>query len=82
MSEDASLDSFAPGESDSEETDTPAESDDHEADELSSDSQVVEPATSTYEWSPAGQECDHCGDTVARRWRDDDVLVCQDCKSW
>lgn len=76
VSEDASLDSFAADDSDSEERD------DSDAAELSSEEQAVEPATSTYEWSPDGRECEQCGDTVERRWRDDEALVCQACKEW
>lgn len=43
---------------------------------------AVSPAISTYAWSPAGTACASCGDSVNRRWRDGDDLVCESCKSW
>jgi hypothetical protein len=43
---------------------------------------TVEPATSTYEWTPAGAACEACDALVERRWRDDEKLVCADCKEW
>ncbi|MFC4552906.1 DUF7573 domain-containing protein, partial [Halorussus sp. GCM10023401] len=47
---------------------------------------AVEPAVSTYGWSPAGGECAACGEAVERRWRADGEregdLVCEDCKDW
>jgi hypothetical protein len=43
---------------------------------------AVEPAESTYSWSPAGATCAACGASVERRWRDEGELVCADCKSW
>lgn len=42
----------------------------------------VEPATATYAWAADGADCPQCGATVERRWRDDDRLVCADCKNW
>lgn len=42
----------------------------------------VEPARSTYAWSPGGAECAACGATVTERWRDDGRQVCADCKDW
>lgn len=42
----------------------------------------VEPARSTYAWSPDGADCAACGATVERRWRDESGLVCADCKGW
>ena len=39
-------------------------------------------AISTYGWTPDGTACESCGATVHRRWRDDEQLVCADCKSW
>jgi hypothetical protein len=44
----------------------------------------VEPAVSTYDWTPTGAECGNCGAVVERRWRDgtDGPLVCADCKPW
>lgn len=44
----------------------------------------VEPARSTYAWSPDGAECAACGATVEARWRGEaaEGLVCADCKEW
>lgn len=42
----------------------------------------IEPATATYAWTPERADCAACGTAVERRWRDDDRLVCADCKSW
>jgi hypothetical protein len=46
----------------------------------------VEPALSTYEWTPGGADCGRCGETVEKRWRDGDgtgeALVCAECKEW
>jgi hypothetical protein len=42
----------------------------------------VEPAVSTYTWAAAGGVCATCGETVDRRWRADDDLVCAACKEW
>jgi len=46
------------------------------------DGEAVEPAVSTYDWTPGGADCEGCGAVVERRWRDDDGLVCGDCKAW
>ncbi|MCU4751112.1 hypothetical protein OB919_03800 [Halobacteria archaeon AArc-curdl1] len=35
---------------------------------------------STYAWGR--YTCSHCGETVVLVWRDDDALVCHDCKTW
>jgi len=43
---------------------------------------AVDPARSTYDWSPEGAECAACGATVEARWRDEPGLVCADCKEW
>lgn len=42
----------------------------------------VEPAAPTYRWSPDGADCEACGATVERRWRDGEGYVCGDCKEW
>ncbi|MFO7925316.1 MAG: DUF7573 domain-containing protein [Halobacteriota archaeon] len=52
-----------------------------EADESTSTGSI-DPAVSTYAWSADGSVCADCGDTVERRWRDGDRLVCVDCKAW
>ncbi|QLH81462.1 DUF7573 domain-containing protein [Halosimplex pelagicum] len=46
------------------------------------DPTTVEPAEATYAWSGDGGTCAACGETVDRRWRSDDGLVCPDCKEW
>lgn len=46
-----------------------------------SDGTGVEAAVSTFEWAP-GADCPRCGAAAERRWRDDDELVCADCKGW
>ena len=43
---------------------------------------AVEPAVSTYDWTPTGADCEACGAAVERRWRADGRLVCADCKAW
>jgi len=53
-----------------------------EADATTLDPDAVEPATVTYQWTPAGASCDRCGARVERRWRDDGAYVCEDCKEW
>ncbi len=42
----------------------------------------VTPAVSTFEWTPDGAACARCGETAARRWRNDEELVCSACKTW
>ena len=37
-------------------------------------------ATTTYDFD--GADCEACGATVGRRWRDDGALVCGSCKEW
>ena len=50
--------------------------------ELDRELDAVEPAVSTYDWTPIGADCEACGTAVERRWRDDGRLVCADCKAW
>jgi len=45
-------------------------------------SEAVEPAVTTYAWSPEGAACAECGEVVERRWIQGGVLVCGACKSW
>ena len=52
------------------------------AEESAADSDSIDPAAATYAWSRAGAVCAVCDDSVARRWRDGDELVCADCKEW
>jgi len=88
MAEDASLDDFldASGESEEEETGTSggdgtAETE-REAPDTEASTDAVEPAVTTYAWSPEGAACAECGEVVERRWTQDGVLVCGACKSW
>jgi hypothetical protein len=59
---------------------SPADADGDEAPPLAP--AAVDPAHSTYDWSPDGAECADCGATVEARWRDESGLVCPDCKEW
>ncbi|MDT3433763.1 hypothetical protein [Haloarcula sp. 1CSR25-25] len=43
---------------------------------------AVEPAVTTYAWSPEGAACAECGEVVERRWIQGGDLVCGACKSW
>ncbi|WP_336336465.1 DUF7573 domain-containing protein [Haloarcula brevis] len=45
-------------------------------------SDAVDPAVTTYAWSPEGAACADCGEVVERRWTQGGVLVCGACKSW
>jgi len=89
MVEDASLDDFLDASDESEdEADSDTSADDGIAetekelndDETSAD--TVEPAVTTYAWSPEGAACAECGEVVERRWTQDGHLVCGACKSW
>ena len=67
--------------------DRSAESDDADAvgddgDSPYVDPEGVEPAETTYAWGGDGGVCDACGERSERRWRQDDGLVCPDCKEW
>lgn len=42
----------------------------------------VEPARSTFAWSPDGVACAECGERVEERWESDAGLVCVGCKVW
>jgi hypothetical protein len=53
-----------------------------EDDATALDPDAVDPATVTYQSTPAGASCDRCGAHVERRWRDGDAYVCVDCKEW
>ena len=96
MSEDRSLDDFAPG-AEREATDpdgpsdapTEVDSDDRSdgADSVDSDdpgdgADSVDPATPTSTWHADGADCERCGERVERRWRDGDAFVCADCAPW
>jgi len=46
------------------------------------DPTTVDPAEAIYAWSADGDTCADCGETVERRWRSEDGLVCPGCKDW
>ena len=46
------------------------------------DGEPVDRPASTYRWSPDGDTCAACGETVEERWRDGEDLVCAGCKEW
>ena len=88
MSEDRSLSDFAGktgGSDETEEAGEPSEREEPaeilEAVEGSEETEV-EPARATYDWTPGGADCDCCGTSVEKRWRDEDGMVCADCKEW
>ena len=97
MTEDATLDAFdardaSDGDADSEsgngsdsgDRSTVSSEVDGSAD--AAESPAVDPARSTFEWTPTGGECADCGGSAERRWRRDGQregeLVCPDCKDW
>ena len=89
MSRDRSLDEVLGGEQrDAEPPDDPdgdGADDDPDGDGADDDpdgDDAVEPAVSTYAFSPDGATCAACGAVVEKRWRDDGDLVCPDCKQW
>ncbi|ELZ29612.1 hypothetical protein C475_01646 [Halosimplex carlsbadense 2-9-1] len=60
----------------------PEEDSDTDEDGVRVDPTTVEPAEATYAWSTDGDACAACGETVERRWRSEEGLVCPDCKEW
>lgn len=42
----------------------------------------VEPARSTFAWSPGGGACAECGERVEERWESEAGMVCVECKRW
>jgi hypothetical protein len=81
MTRDASLDEFL-DESDDERDDEEPDAGEPDATDGPPTPADVEPARSTYTWSPGGAECAACGATVTERWRDNGQQVCADCKDW
>lgn len=69
-----------PAESEAAEAELRSEPDSESA--TDSNPEPVEPAVSTYDWTPTGADCEACGGAVEKRWRDDGRLVCADCKAW
>lgn len=69
VSDDATLDAFAPEETGSE----------HDEEYDSTDAADAAPVTSS--WSDASV-CEACGEAASRRWLDDGERVCAACKRW
>jgi len=46
------------------------------------DAPAVDPARTTYAYTPEGRPCEECGAAVQRRWEQDGTLVCEACKEW
>ncbi|WP_058994019.1 hypothetical protein [Haloarcula sp. CBA1127] len=89
MAEDTSLEDFLDAGDESEdegESGTSAEDDTTEAGSEAPDAEAttdaVDPAVTTYAWSPEGAACAECGEVVERRWTQDGLLVCGACKCW
>ncbi len=80
--DDASLDEFVTEGDDGEDEPTPTGAATDPAEGTATGSSPVELATSTYAWTGNGAACGACGESVARRWQDEDALVCADCKEW
>jgi len=80
MDRDATLEDFLdPGERSSPETGTGESADEAQSDEIPDIEEVTAP---TMSHRPGSGTCAVCGAIVERRWRDDERLVCSDCKSW
>ncbi|WP_336358552.1 DUF7573 domain-containing protein [Haloarcula sp. CGMCC 1.6347] len=89
MAKDASLEDFLDDSSESEDEgdngisagDDTTETE-SEAPDSGASTDAVDPAVTTYAWSPEGAACDECGEVVERRWTQDGLLVCGACKCW
>lgn len=57
-------------------------SEDAESETAASDDDGVEPAVTTYQWTPSGAPCAVCGEQSTRRWQSEEGLVCPTCKEW
>ena len=79
MDRDRSLDEFLGADADEEPSDAGDTSMESDADATHED--IPEPTLSTT-FVPEGADCEACGATVGRRWRDGDALVCGECKPW
>lgn len=79
---DASLDEFLNQDDENDETSEEGADADADTGACADADPGVEPAMSTYDWSPGGTPCEACGAVVERRWRDGERLVCGECKEW
>lgn len=86
MPENASLDDFFGGKADEDGHEATSEGDVTESVSNSAENGDTvadgEDVLATYDWSPTGLECESCGTTVQRRWRETHELVCEACKDW
>jgi len=80
MGSDRSLDEFLGADADEEPSDAGDTNTEADADATCED--ASEPTLSTTAFAPEGADCEDCGATVGRRWRDDGALVCGSCKEW
>lgn len=79
MVEDRSLDDFADNAGDDRDGTDAESEDDNQGDAAAEASEAV---TATATWTTDGADCDRCGESVSRRWRDGGTLVCAGCMSW
>jgi len=87
MDRDATLEDFLePGDGGSSDAVTGGSTDEKQDDDApdteAGGGDAPDTATSTMHYRPGGGACAICGTVVERRWRDDDGLVCRDCKAW
>ncbi len=80
MTADRSLDEFAASDVDEGRDDEGRDDEDRE--EGGNGVAEAGPATSTSTWNTDGADCERCGETATRRWRDGERLVCAECKEW
>jgi len=79
--DETSLTDFLGESAEGEESDGNVESEESE-ETAKGDAEDTKATITTYEWTSDGTACESCGETVNRRWRDDEQFVCADCKSW
>jgi len=80
--EETSLDDFL---DDGEESSPDADPEPETGTETESEEPTTEPAKqgpATSRWTPDGEACEACGETVTRLWDDDGRRVCRSCKQW
>ena len=80
MGGDRSLDEFLGVDADEESSDAGDTNTEGDADATHEDTPAAALSTTTF--APEGADCEACGATVGRRWRDGDALVCGSCKGW
>ncbi|PSP90662.1 hypothetical protein BRC87_05760 [Halobacteriales archaeon QS_4_66_20] len=89
--DDGSDESGSPGESEPSEAAGSEESEPEASGESESNAQADEesvaelpddPEPATSSWTPDGEICEGCGESVDRRWDDGGQQVCRSCKEW